>query len=201
MNYLAHLYLSFGNEEVLAGNFMADRVKGRQVLDYPQGIQTGIRLHRLIDSFTDQHPVVEISKSRIRERYRKFAGIVIDMYYDHYLAVNWRNYSDEPLLQFTRNSYKTLFRYYFVIPPRLRRILPWMAAGNWLVSYSEVDNIGLALKGLTTRIKVDSGIENGATELRLYYDDFRKDFEAFFPELVEYAKEALKKLQEEEAGQ
>ncbi|MBE0637845.1 MAG: DUF479 domain-containing protein [Bacteroidales bacterium] len=196
MNYLAHLYLSFGNEEILVGNFIADRVKGKQVLNYQQGIQTGIRVHRLIDSFTDHHPVVEVSKSRIRERYHKFAGIVIDMYYDHYLAANWSKYSDEPLLQFTRNSYKTLFRYYFIIPPRLRRILPWMAAGNWLVSYGDIDNIGLALKGLTTRIKVDSGIENGATELRLYYNDFKKDFESFFPELVEYSREALKILEE-----
>lgn len=196
MNYLAHLYLSFGNDEILVGNFIADRVKGRQVLDFPPGIQTGIRLHRLIDSFTDHHPMVEISKSRIRARYHKFAGIVIDMYYDHYLAANWNNYSGQPLLHFARNSYKTLFRYYFIIPPRLRRILPWMAAGNWLVSYGEVDNIGLALKGLTTRIKVDSGIEHGATELRLYYEDFRQDFESFFPELVEYSKGALEKLQE-----
>lgn len=196
MNYLAHLYLSFGNEEILVGNFIADRVKGKQVLNYQQGIQTGIRVHRLIDSFTDHHPVVEVSKSRIRERYHKFAGIVIDMYYDHYLAANWSKYSDEPLLQFTRNSYKTLFRYYFIIPPRLRRILPWMAAGNWLVSYGDIDNIGLALKGLTTRIKVDSGIENGATELRLYYNDFKKDFESFFPELVQYSREALKILEE-----
>lgn len=196
MNYLAHLYLSFGDEEVMVGNFIADRVKGRQVLDYQPGIQTGIRLHRLIDSFTDHHPIVEISKSRIRERYRKFAGVVVDMYYDHYLAANWSNFSDEMLLHFTRSTYKTLFRYYFIIPPRLRRILPWMAAGNWLVSYGEVDNIGLALKGLTTRIKVDSGIENGATELRLYYDDFKQDFEAFFPEMIVYAKEALNNLRE-----
>jgi len=198
MNYLAHLYLSFNHEEVLVGNFIADRVKGRQVLAYPPGIQTGIRLHRMIDTFTDGHPVVDISKSRIRERYRKFSGVVIDMYYDHFLATGWEKYSDIPLLDFTRQSYKTLFRHYFNIPARLQRTLPWMAAGNWLASYSEVENIGLALKGMSARIKFDSGIENGAVELKDNYEDFKKDFELFFPELVSFAKEMLVDLQEKQ---
>lgn len=198
MNYLAHLYLSFNHEEVLVGNFIADRVKGRQVLAYPPGIQTGIKLHRMIDTFTDGHPVVGLSKSRIREKYRKFSGVVIDMYYDHFLASGWEKYSDLPLLDFTRRSYKTLFKYYFNIPPRLQRTLPWMAAGNWLASYSEVDNIGLALKGMSSRIKYDSGIENGAVELKSNYEDFKQDFELFFPELVSFAKETLVALQKKQ---
>lgn len=194
MNYLAHLYLSFGNDEVLVGNFIADKVKGRQVLDYPPGIQKGIVLHRRIDSFTDNHPIAGRSKARIRARYGKFSGIVVDMYYDHFLSVKWEEFSAVPFLQFTRNSYKTLFRYYFIMPPRLKRILPWMAAGNWLFSYRKVENIGLALEGMTSRINVDSGIENGATELKLYYEELRQDFEEFFPLLVAYAQEMLQQL-------
>lgn len=195
MNYLAHLFLSFGHEKIMVGNFIADKVKGKQWADYEPDIRTGILLHRLIDSFTDTHPAVKSSKARIRERYHKFSGIVTDMYYDHYLAVAWNNYTDKPLLQFTRDAYKTLFSYYFVLPAKLRRILPWMAAGNWLYSYIDPDNIGLALRGLASRINyTESGIENGGFELKLYYEDFRRDFECFFPEVIIYSVEQLQRL-------
>ncbi|HQH14942.1 MAG TPA: ACP phosphodiesterase [Bacteroidales bacterium] len=188
MNYLAHLYLSFGHDDVLVGNFIADRVKGKQLYDYPLGIQKGIIMHRKIDAFTDRHDVVKRSKSRIRDRCRKFSGIVTDIYYDHFLSSLWLQYSDEPLLQFTRNCYKTLFRYYFIMPSRLKRILPWMAAGNWLYSYRDIDYISIVLKRFASRINFDSGIENGATELRLHYRELQQDFQEFFPELIEYSK-------------
>jgi acyl carrier protein phosphodiesterase len=194
MNYLAHLYLSFGIEEVLVGNYIADRVKGSRLQNFPPGIQKGIRLHRMIDTFTDTHPRVGVSKSRIRMRYGKFSGIVVDMYYDHFLAAGWESYNDEPLLDFTRNCYKTLFRHYMIIPARLKRILPWMAAGNWLYAYREIENISLALKGMSGRIKYPSGIENGTEELVKYYDDLKADFEVFFVEAIAFAKETLDRL-------
>ena len=104
MNYLAHLYLSFGDEQLLVGNYIADAVKGRQIEQFLEGIKNGILLHRKIDEFTDNHPLVERSKSLIRSRYRKFAGVVVDMYYDHYLAAGWLDYADIPLQQFTKNA-------------------------------------------------------------------------------------------------
>ncbi len=191
MNYLAHLYLSFNNEDIMVGNFIADKVKGRKMFDYPTGIRNGIMLHRLIDSFTDKHPVVGESKNRIRLRYGKFSGIVVDMYYDHFLAAGWENYSELSLLQFTRDCYKTLFKNYLIIPARLKRILPWMAAGNWLYAYREIGNIGLALQGMSSRIIHNSGIEHGADELVTFYDDFKTDFEKFFPEVISYAKDTI----------
>ncbi len=187
MNYLAHLYLSFGHEEIMVGNYIADSVKGRQIEKFPEKVKEGIRLHREIDTFTDTHPVVENSKARIRQRYRKYAGVVIDMYYDHFLAAGWDDWSDESLLDFTRQSYKTLLKNYVVMPARMKRILPIMAAGNWLASYAEVSNISLALKGMSRRTKFDSGIENGGEELKLHYDDLKNDFQKFFPELIDFS--------------
>lgn len=176
----------------MVGNFIADAVKGNKILTFDPDIQKGIRLHRRIDEFTDAHPQVAISKNRIRKKYRKYSGVVTDMYYDHFLAAGWDRYSDVPLLQFTKHCYRTLFGYYLMMPSRMKFILPAMAAGNWLASYSNPENIGLALKGISSRTGFNSGIENGKVELMAYYRDFQNDFELFFPELIHLSKEFLK---------
>jgi acyl carrier protein phosphodiesterase len=193
MNYLAHLYLSFNDEEIMVGNFIADAVKGRQMEGFPEKISAGIKLHRLIDEFTDTHPIVELSKSRIRDNYHKYSGVVVDMYFDHFLAANWHHFSDETLLGFTRNSYRTLFKYYILMPPRMKRILPLMAAGNWLASYAKIENVGLALQGMSRRTKFVSGIENGASDLKIHYQELSVDFDNFFPELMAFSKSFLNK--------
>jgi len=191
MNYLAHLYLSFGNEEIMVGNFIADAVKGKQIHHFHGKIQEGIRLHRMIDEFTDNHPVVYKSKSRIRTNYKKYAGVVIDMFYDHFLAANWQDFSEDSLLFFTKRSYQTLFRHYFIMPVRMKKILPAMAAGNWLASYEKIDNIGLALMGMARRTKFETGFENGANDLKLHYIELFDDFNNFFPELISFSKDCL----------
>lgn len=191
MNYLAHLYLSFDHEEIMVGNYIADAVKGKQIEAFPEDIRFGIFLHRQIDTFTDTHPVVEQSKKRIRDIYRKYSGVVTDMYYDHFLAAGWPAWSEVPLLQFTKSAYRTLFRHYTKMPARMKRILPAMAIGNWLASYADVDNVGLALKGMSRRTSFDSGIENAKEQLIHHYDDLKSDFDEFFPELIGFAKEIV----------
>jgi acyl carrier protein phosphodiesterase len=191
MNYLAHLYLSFGDEELMVGNYIADAVKGKQIDRYNDNIKTGIRLHRQIDQFTDAHPVVALSKNRIRSNYHKYSGVVIDMYYDHFLAAGWNRYADIPLQQFTKHAYRTLFKYYLTMPARMKLILPAMAIGNWLASYADIDNVGLALQGMSRRTKFESGIENGKNQLIEHYSDLQSDFEQFFPELIDHSKAVI----------
>ena len=195
MNYLAHLYLSFGHEEIMVGNFIADSVKGRQIERFSEKIREGIRLHRQIDEFTDNHPIVENSKARIRHRYRKYSGVIIDMFYDHFLAAGWSTYSDDNLIEFTRESYKLFFKHYVILPPRMKRTLPFMAAGNWLASYAETENISLALKGMSRRTKFNSGMENAGEELKVHYDDFKGDFAEFFPEIIKFTKKQIRAVQ------
>ncbi len=193
MNYLAHLYLSFGDEKIMVGNYIADAVKGKQIEAYPESIKRGIVLHRKIDEYTDFHPVVAKSKEIIRHRYRKYAGVVIDMYYDHFLASGWQSYSEVSLQQFTKSAYRTLFKSYPLMPGKMKRVLPAMAIGNWLASYAHVDNIGLALKGMSMRTRFDSGMENGKDELVEFYDEFKAHFELFFPELIRFSKDFISK--------
>ena len=114
MNFLAHLYLSGNNKEVILGNFIADAVKGKELNRYKEQVQVGIRLHRAIDTYTDKHPVVEKSKERLRGKYHKYAGVIVDMFYDHFLAANWNEYSNEPLNKFTSNAYRILILNFLV---------------------------------------------------------------------------------------
>ena len=97
MNFLAHLYLSGDNEDLIIGNFIADMVKGRQIENFQEEVVKGIELHRKIDYFTDNHAIVDQSKRRLRNKYRLYSGVIVDMFYDHYLAANWSEYSRIPL--------------------------------------------------------------------------------------------------------
>ena len=116
MNFLAHLYLSFDNKEVMVGNFIADSIRGNKFNNFSPEIQKGIILHRNIDTYTDQHPVVRESKRRLHKRYRHYDGVIIDLFFDHFLAKNWNNYSRIPLIVYSESLYKLLHNSYKILP-------------------------------------------------------------------------------------
>ncbi|OKL41473.1 acyl carrier protein phosphodiesterase [Pontibacter flavimaris] len=186
MNYLAHIYLSGNDNELLVGNFMADAVKGRQAELYAPGIAKGIRLHRLIDTYTDTHPVVAETKARLRPKYKKFSPVVADMYYDHFLARNFSAYAGEPLPDFVQKAYTLIGQHHHVLPPRMQHLFEYMQRQNWLESYAEVEGIGQALQGMSRRTTFASGMETAAEELVEQYDLYFADFQVFFPELERY---------------
>ena len=116
MNFLAHIYLSGDNDFIKIGNFMADSIKGDNYNNYPEYIRKGILLHRSIDSFTDLHPVFRKSKHRLHDRYGHYSGVIMDIFYDHFLAKNWSNYSEIPLEKYVFNFYQffwSSFEQYF----------------------------------------------------------------------------------------
>ena len=188
MNFLAHIYLSGNDEDLIVGNFIADMVKGRQIENFHENIVKGIQLHRKIDSFTDSHPIVEKSKMRLRNKYRLYSGVVVDMFYDHYLARNWREYSCLPLGKFVSNAYQLLLKNYFLLPVRARNVAPYMIASNWLVNYAHLEKLQNHFQGMAKRTPFDSGMEHAVGDLKKYYDDFAAEFAAFFPELIAYVE-------------
>lgn len=101
MNFLAHLYLSQSNTNIMIGNFIADHIRGNNFSHFCKEIQQGVLLHREIDTFTDAHEVVRKSKRRLHERYRHYDGVIIDIFFDHYLAKNWSTYSAIPFKNYT----------------------------------------------------------------------------------------------------
>lgn len=185
MNYLAHAYLSGDNEEIIIGNFIADHIKGRPDHRFAGAIMDGIRLHWYIDEFTDSHPVVKQSVERLKPVYKRYSTVIVDLYYDHFLASNWKNYSNIPLKRFTRRIYRIMLKHYRILPAKTRRILPFMMADDWLAGYGRPQGIKLALSGMARRTRFESGMQNAVNELYQEYDLFKGEFQAFFPSVIE----------------
>lgn len=188
MNFLAHLYLSGDDRDVKLGNLIADSVKGSDFMKFRPGVQQGILLHRQIDTFTDQHPVVEISKQRLRGKYHKFAGVVTDMFYDHFLAANWSAYSNDDLYETTVQAYEILLSNFLLLPARIKKVLPFMLASNWLYSYKELKMMERYFGGMARRARFYSGMEHAVDDLRADYVLYKAEFEAFFPDIMAFVK-------------
>ncbi|MEJ2004881.1 MAG: ACP phosphodiesterase [Cyclobacteriaceae bacterium] len=186
MNFLAHSYLSGSSEPILVGNFIGDFVKGKAFETYPDEIRNGIWLHREIDSYTDSHPEVRKCRKRLWPNFHHYAGVVIDLFNDHLLAVEWSAYSATPLEEFAGHVYKTMQRNDDILPAGARRMLPYMIDGNWLVSYGTLSGIDRALTGLSQRTSFRSNMENASRELARDYDFYRESFQNFFPDLMSF---------------
>ncbi|MBD0832797.1 acyl carrier protein phosphodiesterase [Aestuariibaculum sediminum] len=191
MNYLAHIYLSGENELVTIGNFIADGIKGKSYKTYDKEIQTGILLHRQIDTFTDAHPVVRQSTKRLHEKYGHYSGIIVDILYDHFLAKNWNQYHKKPLKQYTDAFYDSLETHYDILPLRIQKMMPYMLTDNWLLSYASIDGIARVLDGMNRRTQQKSGMNEAVIELEAFYDEFESEFSIFFDELIAFSKEKL----------
>ncbi len=193
MNFLAHLYLSGDDDATRVGNFIGDFVRGRDLAEkYGAGIARGVELHRAIDEFTDKHPVVKQSKNRLWPNYRHYSAVIVDLYYDHYLAAGWKNHSPVPLVQYAEDAYALMNRYDHILPEPFKMMLSYMSRSNWLVGYSYVEGIGRALTGMSRRTSFESRMEESVKDLRLHYAEFQKEFDTFFPELKEFSAEWLR---------
>ena len=188
MNYLAHLFLADNTPESLVGAMLGDFVKGAAKNNYAPVIQHNIELHRRIDSFTDAHPIVRASKTLIAPERRRFAGVLLDIFFDHYLARHWDRFSDVALDVFTANVYAALHAHHELLPERLQRMLPFMKAENWLGSYARVEWIELTLQRMSRRLRRGEILASGGEELRRHYDRFETDFLMFFPDLRSFVK-------------
>lgn len=193
MNFLAHLYLSGDSPKIMLGNFMGDFVKGKAYLQqYESDIIKGIDLHRHIDEFTDSHPIVTKSKDRLRPKYRHYSGVIVDVFYDHFLANNWNTFHAQPLDVFAQHAYDTIVSYNAILPDELNGMMPYMINGNWLVNYSKTEGIHQALSGMARRTPYASKMDEATIDLREHYEAFKNEFMTFFPELETFCKEFLK---------
>jgi acyl carrier protein phosphodiesterase len=189
MNFLAHIYLSGEDEGVILGNFIADGIKGKRYLKYPPQIAKGILLHRAIDSFTDAHPTVHQSTARLHKNYGHYSGVIVDILYDHFLAKNWSQYSNKPLEEYVQDFYGLLRKNFTILPARIQRMMPYMIADNWLLSYATVEGISKILEQMNVRTKGVSKMNLAVTELREFYPEFEQEFTSFFEELILFSKQ------------
>ena len=184
MNYLAHLFLSGRTPEAIVGGLLGDFVKGSVDGRYGARVREGILLHRKIDRYTDDHEVVSASRRLVSPPRRRFAGIMVDVFYDHFLARHWASFSGVPLGEFAREVYAVLEYHQEQFPERLQYIVPRMVRDDWLVSYRELWRVGTALDGISRRLRRSNTLAGGVDELKTHYDELEAHFLCFFPQLM-----------------
>ena len=195
MNFLAHIYLSGNNEAVTIGNFIADGIRGKKYLKYPRDIQTGILLHRQIDTFTDAHKTVRLSTKRLHKNYSHYSGVIVDILYDHFLAKNWSKYCNLPLAEYVDNFYISLENNFEILPKRIQKMMPYMIADNWLLSYASIEGITKVLEGMNRRTQNRSQMNLAVNELQEFYNEFEDEFTCFFDELINFSSQKLKEIE------
>ena len=194
MNYLAHIYLSGDNSLITIGNFIADGIKGKNYKEYQKDVQIGILLHRYIDSYTDSHKTFRMSTKRLHEKYGHYSGVIVDILYDHFLAKNWKKYSNIPLDKYIDTFYDSLGTYYDILPLRIQKMMPYMLTDNWLLSYASIEGISKILDGMNRRTKNRSNMNEAIVELETFYTEFENEFSIFFDELITSSKQKLETL-------
>lgn len=188
MNWLAHLRLAPAPGLVRVGCLAGDFVRGVDLTTLPPALVHGIRHHRAVDRFVDAHPVVAQSRRRVSPPLRRFAGVLVDVFYDHFLAREWGQHGDGgPLPQFAAAVHAELTAHSAVLPPDLQRVAPRLAEQRWLLAYGSLDGMRTILQAMSRRLARENGLGLGGDELRRDYEAFAGDFGSLWPELVRFA--------------
>ena len=195
MNFLAHLYLSQNNSNILIGNFIADHIKGNNFSHFSEEIQQGILLHREIDTYTDAHEVVRKSKRRLHERYRHYDGVIIDIFFDHYLAKNWSTYSAIPFENYTKAINTFFAKKASELPEKSQQFIHYMIEYNILFNYQYTDGIEKVLNGMNRRTKGKSQMHLAIEDLKELDLQFETDFKLFFQDLRVFSQQKIEALQ------
>lgn len=185
MNYLAHAFLSESFDEVFIGNFIGDAVKGKNFEAFEEKVQKGIILHRKIDFYTDCHPAFLSSRKRLATKFGRYASVIVDMYFDHFLAKSFNQYSSLSLHDFAQKSYNTLHEFYGILPQKIKFLLPVMQKENWLKNYENLDGVSRALTGLSKRARFENHMHLSIFELMANYELYKNDFRECFEDVKE----------------
>ncbi len=187
MNYLAHLYLANDNEDALIGNMLGDFVKGCPAGRYNEMITAAIIFHRKVDSFTDAHPMTRASRNLFSATRRRFAGIIVDVCYDHFLARHWQRFSSESLASFARRVYGILNKNRSILPQRLKSVLSYMISQDWLGGYTDLGRVGTTLDRIAGRLTRGQQFCGALAEIEVNYLALEHNFYAFFPDLQDFS--------------
>lgn len=186
MNFLAHIYLSGDSDEIKLGNFIGDFVKGNKYQNYPEQVALGIRMHRSIDSFTDQHRNVYVCNQLLKPGYGRYAGVVTDVFFDHFLAANWNEYSVDTLRQFAKHAHAVFLSNFGLLPFRVKQFLPFLIQHKRLESYAQRENILAVLEIMSHRTSLPDHGRWAIEVLNREYEQFESLFRSFFSEMIEY---------------
>ena len=189
MNYLAHIFLSGNDARLQVGNFIGDFVKGSKLNNYPNRICDGIRLHRDIDHFTDSHEVVRDTVTFLRPAFGRYSAIIVDMYFDYFLALDFHVYSpDKSLERFSYHFYASVLVRYHHLPKRVRGFIFHFVFTNRLAAYSTIEGLKESLQ-IMARHKVTALEPDKTIDFLLqHHDELQKRFHLFFPDVIEFVR-------------
>lgn len=185
MNYLAHFYFCHQSPEHIAGSLLGDFVKGRDWQHYAESVQKAILFHRQIDSLTDQHEIIKKSRQRLPADFRRYSGIMLDMYYDHFLAQHWESYHHQPLQIFTQMVYQALEQQIDIMPEPARYTVEHMIRHDWLGSYQQPNGLQRAFDGLSRRLRRSNPLSESVHILHQHYTDLEQDFIHFMTDTAQ----------------
>lgn len=188
INYLAHSYLSFNEPEILVGNLISDFVKGKKKFEYPPGIQRGITLHRLIDTFTDEHEATKEAKEIFRPHYRLYSGAFVDVVYDHFLAADEKEFTETALFDFAAKVYSTVDNYHPWLPERFALMFPYMKTYNWLYNYRTRTGTEKSLGGVVRRAAYLTESETAYRLFEKHYQPLQQCYRQFWKEIRPFAR-------------
>lgn len=197
MNYLSHLFLSQPTIPSRVGNLLGDFRKGVDIQSLPSEVSLGYDNHRLVDRFTDNHPKVENLRALISPQRRRYAGVMLDMVFDHFLITHWDRFEERTFQECRGIYYKDLRNGQHLMPERMQRVTTKLTENDWFSSYSELEGIGFALDRISERIRFENDFSGSITELKTHKNQIEDVFLTFFPELVEEIKKQKLETQEQ----
>ncbi|MFT6336979.1 MAG: acyl carrier protein phosphodiesterase [Saprospiraceae bacterium] len=184
MNFLAHMFLTYGDKKLTVGNYVADFIRNRDLVLFPKKVVKGIMLHRHIDHYTDTHEEVLRSTRKLRKRHKKYAPVVIDVFYDYILSKNWETYTNVPIREFADEIYVTLNEYSHLFPIHLQDITERMIADDFLLQYGKKSGMRKTFERIGIRAKFKSNFATAFDDLEKDFDEIQDGFNAFFPDLI-----------------
>lgn len=193
MNYLAHIYLASHSDDAMFGALLGDFVKMDGASKFALPIAQEILLHRKVDSFTDQHPIIQHARSLFAAPRRRFAGIALDIFYDHVLIKHWTRYSDGDVSEFIAGFYQSLSKRSDQFPPTLAYAVPRMIEQDWLGSYADFSGVEIAITRVSSRLSRNAELLlQTSADLCSSYDVLEQGFIDFFPDLLDYVVQQRK---------
>ena len=194
MNFLAHVYLSGSNDKIAIGNLIGDRVKGNKIKLLPKEIQSGVTFHRLIDDFTDHNQIFRECVTKLFPKYRHFSRVIIDMYFDHFLAKNWNYYHNLPLNKFSTEFYKKIIKIATEFNQDIERFINALVKYNWFEYYKTTLGLYIILSQMEKQTKFNSNLGTSVRDLTENYEYFEIRFFQFMKEIIKFAKTKIKDL-------